>query len=67
MYAFQSLIGILQTLLSKKSAIESINVSIPHRYSTNKNVRDNILIMNKVSIPHRYSTNLANLFAICFA
>jgi len=33
---FQSLIGILQTLKKFRTQEKEINVSIPHRYSTNR-------------------------------
>ncbi len=54
---FQSLIGILQTRKIKKKESLYENVSIPHRYSTNRKILFFNFLEYLVSIPHRYSTN----------
>ncbi len=54
---FQSLIGILQTEYNNWSFSTIINVSIPHRYSTNFIITNYFSFPYIVSIPHRYSTN----------
>jgi len=54
---FPFLIGTVRTLSDVQAALETIQVSIPHRYGKNQKNFAADVSFSSVSIPHRYGKN----------